>query len=201
MPLSLKSALASFVEEKSQSELIFLASVLLAVWLFAVVLPAYEALIAPHLEKKPELQPKEMGKQMRRDENSCAPTPQRMRVYKPGVGVVEMDVEDIAETTLLRGSSGGSSCSNISDRSLFVIEESDEEDLEDDESVDGACDEVPSLDGSYSEESYEYLNRSEDELETPTSSPPSTPITKAPSMKTKVDLLKLETEIQNIFMG
>ena len=34
-----------------------------------------------------------------------------MRIYKPGVGIVTMDVEDIAEMTLVRASSGGSGSS------------------------------------------------------------------------------------------
>ena len=65
------------------------------------------------------------------DEQGSSVEHHKMKMYKPGVGVVEVDVEEVttSETTLRRGSSNGSRCGSIlSGGSMETIEESEEED-------------------------------------------------------------------------
>jgi hypothetical protein len=96
IPEDLRETVAEYVKEfvndKSQGELIFLISIALAVILFAVILPAYEALFGTS-----------------EDVESSS-----LKMYKPGVGVVEVDCDDIAGMSLLRGSSGGSGSASSS---------------------------------------------------------------------------------------
>jgi hypothetical protein len=137
IPPQVKAAIDNFLAGKSQSELLFLTSILLAVLLFVIILPAYEALFGS-------------CSYYEGDETDCTtPTssrmssPTRMKMYKAGVGIVEMDSEDIAESMLLRSNSGGSSstsstrscgsCSSLRSDNLETIEESEEEDMEDEE--------------------------------------------------------------------
>lgn len=129
--------LRDFANDKSQSELLFLLSIALAVSLFAVILPAYESLFGGSCYedddgnaiegKQHELSPYDyVGTGSDGSSGSSS-----MRMYKPGMGVVEMSVEEIAELTLIRASSGGdcdSSRSSIgSYGSLETIEECEEE--------------------------------------------------------------------------
>jgi hypothetical protein len=133
--------LQDFANDKSQSELIFLLSVALAISLFAVILPLYEALFGSCAFEDDDGTMLE-NKQEETDSSSSS---SGMRMYKPGVGVVEMSVEEIAELTMIRNGSikGGnndcdSSCRgsicSLGSCSLETIEESEEEyDSEDEE--------------------------------------------------------------------
>lgn len=142
--------LLHYTSDKSQSELLFLTALGLAIILFAVILPVYEALFGGGYD----------------DDNTTAKyvcsadpspgeeiQPPSLKMYKPGVGVVEMKFDS---PSLLRMSSDGSgSSSSCSDRSLTgsicsehcsleTIEESEEEYLQDgDEDEDEG---VPQLD-------------------------------------------------------
>lgn len=125
MPRQIKSLAAGFAEGKSQSELIFLASMALAVVLFVVILPAYEALFGDEAEASAKTL------------SEPPPSPSRMRMYRPGHGVVEVDVQDLPSEgadgqPMLRLSSGESSTRSSSRScgsscSMETIEESSEE--------------------------------------------------------------------------
>jgi len=106
-----------FVSDKSQSELIFLLSIVLAVLLFVIILPAYETLFGSYCCDDEQYD----GKEYHMSSSGG------MRLYKPGVGVVTMDVEDIADMT--DGSSSSSrSVGSHGSFSMETIEESEEED-------------------------------------------------------------------------
>lgn len=107
------------LDDKSQSELIFLAAVLLTLLLTVVIVPACEALLGPGDKE-------EDGGLL-----SVAVAPRGSnRVYKPGVGVVCVNAGGMADAPLSRASSSGSSCGSCS---METIEESEEENLEDDD--------------------------------------------------------------------
>jgi len=119
--------LRDFTNDKSQSELLFLLSIALAVSLFAVILPAYEALFGSSCLEG------EDGNAMIKNKQQ-----HETRIYKPGLGLVEMSADEIAELTLIRSSIGGgcSDCDNsmssicsLGSWSLETIEESEEEDF------------------------------------------------------------------------
>eukprot|EP00581_Thalassiosira_minuscula_P015907 CAMPEP_0183718030 /NCGR_PEP_ID=MMETSP0737-20130205/11400_1 /TAXON_ID=385413 /ORGANISM="Thalassiosira miniscula, Strain CCMP1093" /LENGTH=424 /DNA_ID=CAMNT_0025947511 /DNA_START=44 /DNA_END=1318 /DNA_ORIENTATION=+ len=130
IPDQVKAAISNFAGDKSKSEVIFLASILLTVLLFVVVLPAYETLFGEGNDNDTEV---------KEEEEEVAMSPSRMRMYKPGVGVVEIDTSEIVETTSLsRVSSGASSSSSRSvtshgSGSMETIEESEEEYLNEEE--------------------------------------------------------------------
>lgn len=127
IPDTIKSAVAACLGDKSQSEQIFLTSILLAVLLFVIILPAYETLFGCD------------GSDDKEDglSGSLHGTSQSLRMYKPGVGVVEVDIKEIADKMLIRSSScesmRSSSRSCGSNSSMETIEESEEEYLEDEE--------------------------------------------------------------------
>lgn len=131
VPDTIKSSVAACFGDKSQSEQIFLTSILLAVLLFVIILPAYETLFGCD------------GSDDKEDglSGSLHGTSQSLRMYKPGVGAVEVDIKEIADKMLIRSSSCGSSRSCGSNSSMETIEESEEEYLEDDEdeSQGGVC--------------------------------------------------------------
>lgn len=126
VPDRAKRCLAYYLGDKSHAELVFLAAVLLTVLLFVVVVPACETLLGD--DEKDE------------EDGGCpsASPSSRMLVYKPGVGVVDVDARDLAEeTALVRASSGGSSssssvCSSRSGSMETIEESSEEEDPDDD---------------------------------------------------------------------
>lgn len=127
-----------FVADKSHSELIFLASVLLAFVLFVVVLPAYEALFGT---AKVDAEESEVEKEHVVTSFESAGEPQL------GGGTKMVDVRDIPNMTFLRSASGGSNASELtmgttggsvgSGSMETVIEESDakEEEVEKEEDV------------------------------------------------------------------
>ena len=139
-----------FVHDKSQSELLFLTAIVLAVLLFVIILPAYESLFGTyddcHREEIARLSSSISNNPNNRKEESSSSS---LRMYKPGVGIVEMK---FAEPSLLRsssfdrcGSSGSSLTGSIcSHYSLETIEESEEEYLQDEG--------VPQLDTTIVEE-------------------------------------------------
>ena len=146
------------VHDKSQSELLFLTAIVLAVLLFVVILPAYEALFGTyddcHREEIARLSSRSSNPTNITKEESSSSS---LRVYKPGVGIVEMK---FAEPSLLRsssfdrcGSSGSSLSGSIcSHYSLETIEESEEEYLQEDEDDDDDDEGVPQLDTTIVEE-------------------------------------------------
>ena len=99
-----------FVHDKSQSELLFLTAIVLAVLLFVIILPAYEALFGTYDDcHREEIARLSSSINNKKEESSSS-----LRVYKPGVGIVEMK---FAEPSLLRSSSFdrcGSSGSSLS---------------------------------------------------------------------------------------
>mmetsp|Transcript_32340 Transcript_32340/g.56308 ORF Transcript_32340/g.56308 Transcript_32340/m.56308 type:complete len:202 (+) Transcript_32340:147-752(+) len=123
VPDQAKTSVTAFLADKSQSELIFLASILLTVLLFVIILPVSEALFGCDGSEAKE-------------EEELSMSPSFLRMYKPGVGVVEVDVSDMAETPSLTGASSGDSTRSIGSYSMETIEESEEEGLEDDEDED-----------------------------------------------------------------
>jgi len=92
-----------FVADKSHSELIFLASVLLAFVLFVVVLPAYEALFGTAAKVDAEESEKEHV--VTSSESAGGP--------RLGGGTKMVDVRDIPSMTFLRSASGGSNASEF----------------------------------------------------------------------------------------
>lgn len=135
IPKSIQSNLASSLGGKSQSELIFLASVLLAILLFVIILPAYEMLF--DWDGDCELENAKREEQLlyypaASSSPGAASPSSPLRMYKPGVGVVEVDAEDVAETSCETSARS----STLSCGSMETIEESEEEyelDSDDDE--------------------------------------------------------------------
>mmetsp|Transcript_13829 Transcript_13829/g.25010 ORF Transcript_13829/g.25010 Transcript_13829/m.25010 type:complete len:202 (+) Transcript_13829:137-742(+) len=123
VPDQAKTSVTAFLADKSQSELLFLTSILLTVLLFVIILPVSEALFGCDGSEAKE-------------EEELSMSPSFLRMYKPGVGVVEVDVSDMAETPSLTGASSGDSTRSIGSYSMETIEESEEEGLEDDEDED-----------------------------------------------------------------
>mmetsp|Transcript_13830 Transcript_13830/g.25012 ORF Transcript_13830/g.25012 Transcript_13830/m.25012 type:complete len:197 (+) Transcript_13830:137-727(+) len=123
VPDQAKTSVTAFLADKSQSELLFLTSILLTVLLFVIILPVSEALFGCDGSEAKE-------------EEELSMSPSFLRMYKPGVGVVEVDVSDMAETPSLIGASSGDSTRSIGSYSMETIEESEEEDLEDDDDED-----------------------------------------------------------------
>lgn len=136
------------ISNKSQSEILFLTSILLAVLLFAIILPTYEALFGSEEDDVVDDDQYNIisSSRSRIIENKEVSSPKPLRrtsnlMYKPGVGVVEVIYE---EPPLLRLSSDGSNssdqsltgsmCSHFSD--LETIEESEEEYLQDEDTND-----------------------------------------------------------------
>lgn len=121
-----RRCLAHHLGDKSQSERIFLAAVLLTVLLFVVIVPAFEALADGGDGGDGGDGEIEDGAV-----RSALPSPRvSMRMYQQGVGVVEVNVSGIAEAPLSRASSSGSSCGSSS---METIEESEEESWEDED--------------------------------------------------------------------
>lgn len=121
VPNSIKSSLAALLGDKSQSELIFLASIFLAILLFVIILPACETLLGDDDENDDGA-----------EEEFKWSVPSSLRVYKPGFGVVELDTANVADMTASSSgseSSGRSSSSRSigSSCSMETIEESEEE--------------------------------------------------------------------------
>ena len=151
------------ISNKSQSEILFLTSILLAVLLFAIILPTYEALFGSEEEDDVDDQYNIISSSRSRIiENKEVSSPKPLRrtsnlMYKPGVGVVEVIYE---EPPLLRLSSDGSNsaasdqsltgsiCSHFSD--LETIAESEEEYLQDEDTNDD--NNLPQLDTTIEEE-------------------------------------------------
>jgi hypothetical protein len=106
-----KRCVFHYLGDKSQSERIFLASVLLTVVLFVVIVPAYEALLGGSDNEK-------------EDGALLSATP------SPRVSMRMVNVGGMTEPPLSRASSSGSSCGSCS---METIEESEEENLEDDD--------------------------------------------------------------------
>ncbi|KAL9178856.1 hypothetical protein ACHAXT_003987 [Thalassiosira profunda] len=117
-PKVLRVAFEEFLRDKSPAEILFLVAILLSVALFVVIVPACEALFGY-------------------DDDQCVEADSekevKLRVYQPGVGVVEVDAGSLPETYLKRLSSGGSTNSSRSCGSLDTIEESEEEYLDNEE--------------------------------------------------------------------
>jgi len=154
------------ISDKSQSEILFLTSILLAVLLFAIILPTYEALFGSEYEKEDDVVDDDQyniisSSRSRIIENKEVSSPKPLRrtsnlMYKPGVGVVEVIYE---EPPLLRLSSDGSTSdqsltgsmcsSHFSD--LETIEESEEEYLQDEDTNDDN-NLMPQLDTTIEEE-------------------------------------------------
>lgn len=155
------------ISNKSQSEILFLTSILLAVLLFAIILPTYEALFGSEEDDVVDDDQYNIisSSRSRIIENKEVSSPKPLRrtsnlMYKPGVGVVEVIYE---EPPLLRLSSDGSNsagsssdqsltgsmCSHFSD--LETIEESEEEYLQDEDTNDDN-NLMPQLDTTIEEE-------------------------------------------------
>lgn len=150
------------ISNKSQSEILFLTSILLAVLLFAIILPTYEALFGSEEDDVVDDDQYNIisSSRSRIIENKEVSSPKPLRrtsnlMYKPGVGVVEVIYE---EPPLLRLSSDGSTsdqsltgsmCSHFSD--LETIEESEEEYLQDEDTNDDN-NLMPQLDTTIEEE-------------------------------------------------
>lgn len=163
LPHDIKSTISEFAKDKSQSELVFLLSIVLAVLLFVVILPLCETLFGD--DDDYDVRNNE-GKEQCYEGGS-------MRMYKPGVGIVTMDVEDIAEMTFLRASSGGSGSSSRSvgshgSWSMETIEESEEEEdvIMEDELIDDSSDDVEELHAEKFVEEVEQLSQDCQEEET-----------------------------------
>ena len=128
--LKLSIAQTLTLHDKSQSEILFLIAILLTILLFVVILPIYEAIITDE---------EEVNEIRNNIEKECQSAP--LKMYKPGVGIVEVTYED--SPSLLRMSSDTSNSSSGSDgslngsicthHSLETIEESEEEYIQDDE--------------------------------------------------------------------
>jgi len=118
------------LHDKSQSEILFLIAILLTILLFVVILPIYEAITDDE-------EVNEIRNKIEKEVPSSAP----LKMYKPGVGIVEVTYDS---PSLLRMSSDTSNSSSGSDRSLNgsicthhsleTIEESEEEYLQEEES-------------------------------------------------------------------
>ena len=127
------------LHDKSQSEILFLLAILLTILLFVVILPIYEAITD-------EDEVNEIRNKIEKE----VPSSTSLKMYKPGVGIVEVTYDS---PSLLRMSSSDTSNSSCSDRSLNgsicthhsleTIEESEEEYLQDEESE---SEELPGLD-------------------------------------------------------
>jgi len=125
------------LHDKSQSEILFLIAILLTVLLFVVILPIYEAITDDE----------EVTQIRNKIEKEVPSISTPLKMYKPGVGIVEVTYDS---PSLLRMSSdtsnsgsdrslNGSICTH---HSLETIEESEEEYLIDEEE----SEEVPGLD-------------------------------------------------------
>lgn len=164
---------SSYTRDKSQAELIFVSSVIIAVFVFVIVLPALEAYFLrddndEDVEEQIRRYYSNVSRHQDVDTVNKSPPPQSsshqhtttmMRVYQPGQGVVEMSIDEVIEmTALLRecSSSLSSSSSTGTAGSMETIYEEEEEEVDEND------DELDSL----------LL------LPTPTSSPPLTPETK-----------------------
>lgn len=111
------------LHDKSHSEILFLIAILLTILLFVVILPIYEAITD-----------EEEANQIRNKIEKEIPSSAPLKMYKPGVGIVEVTYDS---PCLLRMSSDTSNSSSGSDRSLNgsicthhsleTIEESEEE--------------------------------------------------------------------------
>ena len=106
------------ISDKSQSEILFLTSILLAVLLFAIILPTYEALFGSEEDDVVDDDQYNIvsSSRSRIIENKEVLSPKPLRrtsnlMYKPGVGVVEVIYE---EPPLLRLSSDGSNSAGSS---------------------------------------------------------------------------------------
>jgi len=169
-PQPIKTMASDFVRDKSQSELVFLACALLSVFLFAVVLPLCDALLDEREED-----------QLSRLRDECD---SRLKMYKSGVGVVEVKAQDVARQTLSGRCSSSTrsqmrrSSSTLRGTVTFLekIEESDEEYREVEE-----------------EDEDESSDSSVQSTETPTSSPPTTPDQERPTMTSSdIDELRMK---------
>jgi hypothetical protein len=164
---------SSYTRDKSQAELIFVSSVIIAVFVFVIVLPVLEAYFLrddndEDVEEQIRRYYSNVSRHQDVDTVNKSPPPQSsshqhtttmMRVYQPGQGVVEMSIDEVIEmTALLRecSSSLSSSSSTGTAGSMETIYEEEEEEVDEND------DELDSL----------LL------LPTPTSSPPLTPETK-----------------------
>ena len=170
-PEPIKTMASDFVRDKSHSELLFLACALLSVFLFAIVLPLCDAILDEREED-----------QLSRLRNECD---SRLKLYKSGVGVVEVNAQDVARQTLSSGCSSSTrslmrrSSSTLRGTITFLekIDESDEEYYEEEE-----------------EEEDESSDSSVQSNETPTSSPPTTPDQERP-MLTSSDIDELRMKL------
>ena len=161
-PHPIREAFYNYTRDKSQAELCFVSTIVIAVVVFVIVLPALEALLREEEEEEESRRKKEEAltteeeilryyyfTQRKEEEPSCSSSMEQhtMRVYTPGVGVVHMSMEE-----LLRECSGSScSGSSFSSGSMETIYEDEAEQQEEEDH----------------EEEYD--------LPSPTSSPPATP--------------------------
>lgn len=164
--IALPNQITEFVTETSQSELIFLLSIVLAVLLFVVILPVYEAFFGDRDSAE--------SSNFRSKSSSSGYESGSMRVYKPGVGIVTLDADDVisamSNTTTSSSGSSSRSVGSHGSGSMETIEESEEEDAVDMEDDDEEQDEqelnasVSSLDSVTSEEPQEaYEDEAADE--------------------------------------
>ncbi|KAL7494706.1 hypothetical protein ACHAWT_003657 [Skeletonema menzelii] len=163
-PHPIREAFYNYTRDKSQAELCFVSTIVIAVVVFVIVLPALEALLREEEEEEESRRKKEEAltteeeilryyyftqRKEEEEEPSCSSSMEQhtMRVYTPGVGVVHMSMEE-----LLRECSGSScSGSSFSSGSMETIYEDEAEQQEEEDH----------------EEEYD--------LPSPTSSPPATP--------------------------
>lgn len=116
-PHPIREAFYNYTRDKSQAELCFVSTIVIAVVVFVIVLPALEALLREEEEEE--------------EEPSCSSSMEQhtMRVYTPGVGVVHMSMEE-----LLRECSGSScSGSSFSSGSMETIYEDEAEQQEEED--------------------------------------------------------------------
>ena len=149
------------LHDKSQSEILFLLAILLTILLFVVILPIYEAVITTDEDEVTQIRNKV--------EKEVPLISAPLKMYKPGVGIVEVTYD--SEPSLLRMASSDTSSSSdrslngsiCTHHSLETIEESEEEyilqDEEEEQQEESEEEVVPGLDTT-------AVDEDEDEEET-----------------------------------
>mmetsp|Transcript_12417 Transcript_12417/g.18525 ORF Transcript_12417/g.18525 Transcript_12417/m.18525 type:complete len:257 (-) Transcript_12417:130-900(-) len=135
-PHPIKEAFNNYTRDKSQAELCFVCAIVIAVVVFVIVLPALEAILRREegCGDEEELTTEEeilryyyFTQQREGDESSSSSEKhQTMRVYTPGVGVVQMSMEELLRECSSSSCSGSSTGTSGSMETIYEEEEEEE---------------------------------------------------------------------------
>mmetsp|Transcript_3284 Transcript_3284/g.4229 ORF Transcript_3284/g.4229 Transcript_3284/m.4229 type:complete len:257 (-) Transcript_3284:43-813(-) len=135
-PHPIKEAFNNYTRDKSQAELCFVCAIVIAVVVFVIVLPALEAILRREegCGDEEELTTEEeilryyyFTQQREGDESSSSSEMhQTMRVYTPGVGVVQMSMEELLRECSSSSCSGSSTGTSGSMETIYEEEEEEE---------------------------------------------------------------------------